>query len=255
MRRIGIGMASVALLALASCVDTGERNPFLTFTETFSTQSSRNNNSSGGGSGGTTTAAFRRTMGLTLANNHDTADLNVSVAAWVSPASIRTAEQQDALLSAGYVQLTSELRLGAVFTLVPGTFVLNGPGFAGAIRRTIPAGGTAVETIITPDVVLVFSQPPVGCDSEAFTFSVDGEVLNSVPVAGDIFSGSTNAGGRKTYAQINVYQCTPLRPGLFLKIGGGGREQNQFFEGESIRVDFNQVPDAVGNFGIVTIGG
>ena len=49
---------------------------------------------------------------VTLANNHPTAELNTSFAAWVNPNSIRSGQQQDELIANGFVQLNATVRLG-----------------------------------------------------------------------------------------------------------------------------------------------
>lgn len=255
------GFSALALL-LAGCAAGGERNPFLTLTETLGISSAGGNTDSTGGGGTAASTEFRRSMQITFANNHPTADLTTSFVAWVTANSIRSAEQQDALLRSGYVQLTREVRLGTVFTLPVGTFVFNGPGTAGAtpIRLNQATGGTATTQTIsltTPDVVLVFLQPPVSCDTVAFYYSVDGDILTSEPVGGgiNIFEGATGGGGFKTLAQVDAYQCDPLTPGLFLKIVGGAVKPNEFFEGDNIRFDFFEQPSANGDFATVTIQG
>ena len=102
----------------------------------------------------------------------------------------------------------------------------------------------------------MFGQPPVSCESVAFAFTRDDDPLTSVPIAGSIgpYGGSNLTGGFKTLAQVDVYDCDPLHPGLFIKLGGGAREVNEFFEGDNVTFDFNPVSDADGNFAIVTIG-
>ncbi|MFH1746283.1 MAG: hypothetical protein ABIG44_04490 [Planctomycetota bacterium] len=246
-------------------------NPFLTLTETFGIPSGTATDEGDGIGQGTAAAAeFRRDITVTFRNNHTGAELECSFVAWVGASSIRSAEQQDALFADGYVQLRRELRLGNAFTLPVGTFVYDGEGTAGATAiRLEPAqaggGGDAGQgvvpttesiTMITPDVVLAFVQPPVSCESVAFVYTRDGEPLTAVPVGGAVgpYSGSTGQGGFKTLAQVDVYQCEPLRPGLFIKLGGGAREPNEYFEGENITFDFNQFPDADGNFANVTVG-
>lgn len=257
------------VVVVCGCVgQTGEtRNPFLTATETFGT-SVVTTEEQQGTSGAATEAEFRQVLQVTLANNHQTAELNTSFVAWVSPSSIRSGAQQDALLSGGYVQLDREVRLGTAFTLVPGTFVYNGPGVAGATAVRLPPTGAnpddAIDTtlatlrqfeIITPDVILLFSQPPVSCDSVAFFFTVDGDPLTSEGVSGvsDLFAGANSPrGGLKTLAQVDVYQCDPFRPGLFLRLGGGALPANEFFEGQDIRIDFSPQATADGFFAVVT---
>jgi hypothetical protein len=213
-------------------------------------------------------------MTVTLTNNFTPiftaprGDLNVSVAAWVNVSSIRSAEQQDVLISGGYVQLTREVKIGSVFTLPPGTFVFNGPGVAGATPLVIESpedGQTTSETLelITPDVLLFFKAPPVSCETPGFTFTDEGLPLDAdtqgvfVPGATDNIAadtGATDALGIHTLAQFDVYQCEPLQPGLFLRIGGGVREANEYFEGDDVAVTFNSEPDANGMYAIITIG-
>jgi hypothetical protein len=258
-----------ATAGLAGCLQAGgsEVSAFTAYTETFGAQqTSDEDNGSGGGSGGEATDTFRRTMNVTLANNNRDAELNVLFAAWINPSSIRSADQQDLLLTAGYVQLSQEVKLGTAFTLPAGTFVLNGPGIAGAQAvRINPAAGTAeapmatVETLaslITPDVILFFSAPPTSCETPAFFFTVDGDPANPPPISGlgGLFGGAATIGPVKTLSQIDAYKCEPFRPGMFLKIGGGAPETNEYFEGQDIRVDFFQATDAADNAAFVSLG-
>ncbi len=258
---------------LAGCGVPAERNPFLSFTEEFgfSVLGDTQTNQGSGAQGAAAAARFRRTMTVTLANNSPTGALRVSLAAWVNTSSIRSADQQDVLLSNGYVQLTQEVKLGSAFSLPPGTFVFNGDGVAGAsLIRLSPAGGppetdpdggavtpsTSQLELVTPDVILVFLQPPTSCDTVAFVFEQDGEQLPSEPISGvgGIFSGATGLGASKSLAQVDVYQCNPLRPGIFLKVGGGARQQNEYFEGENVRFDFFRAANEAGDAAVVTIG-
>lgn len=254
MRSWIIGLLGAAAISLGACIQSVETNPFLTFTEEFSNQSSRNNNDNTNSGGDVAGVDFRRDMTLSLINAHDSADVNVAVAAWVNPGSIRSAEQQDALLRGGYVQLTSEVKIGSVFTLAPGTFVFNGPGVAGATRYLITPTSLVDLTLITPDVLLVFNQPPVSCDSVAFTFERNGDVVADDPLSPDFFPGPTTGNGRKSFAQVSAYQCEPLKPGMFLKVGGGARVENEYLEGESVQFQFNRQPNADGEFAVVTVG-
>lgn len=254
------GVAGLAALAAAGCLQTGaERNPFLTLTETLgiSTVTDPDEDTGGGGTPIGAEERFRRPMSVTFANNAAAGELNVSFVAWVETGSIRSAEQQDALLRGGYVQLTREVRIGSVFSLPPGTFVFNGAGAAGATAVRVPAAGAAAATrefsLITPDVLLAFSQPPTSCDSVAFFFTVNGEPLSSTDVNQGLFGGATGVGGLKTLAQVDAYQCEPLRPGLFIKLGGGAKRPNEYFEGASVRFDFFGVPNAEGFAATVTI--
>jgi hypothetical protein len=239
------------------------RNPFTTLIEVFGASSFAEEEDETGGPGGVAAeAGFRQTMTVTFANNNGAAELNVSFAAWVNVSSIRTAEQQDALLAGGYVQLTREVQLGTAFTLPPGTFIYSGPGVAGATPvRLLAAQGdgngqpaTAAFDIITPDVILAFSQPPVSCDSVAFFYTVDGEIpRDPLPGGLDVFEAATGGGPLKTLAQIDVYECEPFRPGVFLRLGGGARMSNELFEGNDVRFDFFAGPDQNGDFAQVTI--
>ncbi|MFO0838713.1 MAG: hypothetical protein U1D55_09305 [Phycisphaerae bacterium] len=272
MTRITRALAGLLPVVVAGCGIPSERNPFLTFTEEFGlgVLGTTTSNQGTGAQGATTTGTFRRTMTITLANNSPSGQLRTSLAAWVNPSSIRTADQQDALLTGGYVQLTQEVRLGSAFSLPAGTFVFNGGGIAGAIPVRLDVAAGPLETsgtqgaitpvtqqidIITPDVVLVFLQPPEACDTIAFVFEKDGEPLPSAPISGvgGIFSGATGLGSSKTLAQVDVYQCLPLMPGVFLKTGGGAKQSNEYFEGENLRFDFFRAAAANGDACTVTI--
>jgi hypothetical protein len=269
MRSVLSLIAVVVAVALAGCLQTvsDERNAFLAFTETFgsSLTGDQPGGGGGGGGGGGATDQFRAVLTLTLVNNNPVADLNVGFAAWVEASSIRTAEQQDALISSGYVQLTREERIGSVFILAPGTFVFNGPGKAGTTPLLIRPGQSSVTSMITPDVVLIYQAPPVSCETPAFSFTEQGFPPDATTagalapgVAGgpiDADSSSLDFFGVKTLAQIDAYQCSPFRPGLFLKLSGGGRAANEFFEGEALQFDFVRAPDAEGNAAFVTVGG
>jgi hypothetical protein len=262
------GLLAICLAGCPGAPAGGERNAFQTLTEQFGTFSGSEDDV-GGGAGVGAEGEFRSRMTVTLANNNPDAEVEVSFAAWVNVSSIRTAAQQDALLADGYVQITQSagINLGTVFTLPPGTFVYGGPGVAGAtavrlLRAQAQDGDAATATVttrdftlITPDVILVLLEPPVSCESVAFRFTADGENFMSEPVGGGLglFQGATGSAGTKILAQVDVYQCDPLMPGLFLKVGGGSREVNEYFEGEGVRFDFNPTPDADGNFATVTI--
>lgn len=248
----------LALLGLGALVGLGctpvslERNPFLTYAGAFGFLDTPEDGASGR-RGETGEEIFRDNLTVTFRNLHDTAEVETAFAAWVNVSSVRSAAQQDALLRAGYVQLVEEFRLGAVFTLPIGTFVYGGPGLAGATAVRL---GTAISTqalpteltvaLVTPDVFLVFRQPPVSCDSVAFDY------VN--PEVGRAATGSaTSEGGSKTYAQVDVYQCAPLRPGLFLDVDAGTRARNEFAEGSTITVSFSRVPSDDGYFATITI--
>ncbi len=282
MRSVFVG-GSVLLLGVAcftaGCIGTiGETNGFVTLVEDLLNVpigGDGGDGGGGGGGGGAEDVAFRRDMSLTLANNAAGADLNVWLAAWVEASSIRSAEQQDALIDAGYVQLQREVTLG-VLSLPAGTFVLAGPGAGGARRVVVPsaqpganplvgnvtlAAGTALTeqlTIMTPDRILFFTEPPVSCESVAFFFTRDGEILDSPALSqgGDEeFEGANFRLGRKTYAQISAYICDPFDPGLALLQGGGVAESNQYREGDAIRVDFFLDARVTGFGAMVEIGG
>ncbi len=263
-------IAGCAMTLLAGCPLSGsfdQRNAFLTFTDTFGASASRQDSQGGQSGGGTVEAqtGFRKTMTVTFANLHPNAELRTSFAAWVLPSSIRSADQQDELLRGGYVQLAEEVRLGRAYTLPPGTFVFNGPGTAGATPVVLPPTGAednavdpALATtqqfeLITPDVILVFYQPPDSCESVAFIFAENGVPVDE-PVGGglDIFSGPTGINsGLKTLSQIDAYQCRPFRPGLFLRIGGGAPASNEYTEGDALVFTFSPLPDANGFFATV----
>jgi hypothetical protein len=61
-------------------------------------------------------------------------------------------------------------------------------------------------------------------------------------------------GGFKTLAQVSLYQCNPLQPGLFLHRSGGQDQPNEYYEGQNVTFDFFAAPDANGDCAIVTIG-
>ncbi|MBK9120801.1 MAG: hypothetical protein IPM18_14575 [Phycisphaerales bacterium] len=262
-------VAAGTLMGLWGC-NGGESNPFLTFTDLYGTsgrQSQVDDSGSGGGGGGVGDT-FRRTMTLTFRNNHPSAEANTQFIAWVDQSSVRSVSQEDALLRNGYVQLRESVQIGTAHILPVGTYVYGGGGVAGAtalvLRRSSDDAGaqtTALPsevdfTLLTPDAVLVFSQPPVGCDSVAFIYTDRGTPLASQGVAGALgpFEGSTRGGPFKTLAQIDVYQCSPLRPGVFFSRSGAGRKTNEYLEGEPVLFEFNANPTPAGNFAIVTIG-
>lgn len=262
VRWLVVGAVIVGGLLVAACAPfADETNPYLTLTETFGPGAgdNANDNDSGGGTGGGPTEFFRREMTVTLANNNPDAELNVALAAWVNSSSVRSAEQQDALIRGGYVQLTRETRIGSVFSLPAGTLVFAGPGVAGSTAVQLDRATNGVVTrefqFITPDAILVYAQPPVSCESVAFFYSNEDEPLDSPLVGGGLglFGGATGNAGAKTLAQVDAYQCDPLRPGLFLKLGGGARLPNEFFEGENARFDFLVQPTPDGDFATVQI--
>lgn len=269
MRRLIVTTAVLVAPIVIGCVTPTESNPFLTLTESFSTSRNSNSNSNNNTNSGGSTAddQFRQTMSVVLANNNPAERLNTLFVAWVNASSIRSAEQQDALLRDNYVQLTREVRLGTAFTLPIGTFVRNGSGVAGAtVVSLAPAANNVVTTqtinLLTPDVVLFMTTPPSTCDDVAFFYSTaEGDAFLNDPITFQIFGGATSTGNQKTYAQVDGYHCSPFRtgdnspllPGYFLKLGGGARNPNEYFEGEDLRVDFFANELANGNFTVLTI--
>jgi hypothetical protein len=263
-------LASIAISAaiVAACAPVGGSvNPFMTLTETFGVTAGTNNDNTGGTGGGQAAATvFRRTMTMTFANNVAGADLNTRFIAWVNASSIRSADQQDALLSSNYVQLSREIDIGLPFQLPPGTFVYNGPGVAGATTVFLKSA-TADEqnnvtattldiTLITPDVFLVAQDPPFSCESVAFAYTVNGDPIPTPFQGGGAvapFAGANGLAGTKTLAQVDVYRCDPFRPGLFLRNGGGVANTNEYLEGQNVRIDFFLAPDAQNHAAIVTI--
>lgn len=259
-----LGMA----LACTSLTTTTLSNPYLAYTEEYGVAGLQTTSTSSSASGTGTAATFRGDLTVTFRNNHTTAELNTTFVAWVTVASIRSAAQQDALLASGYTQLSREVALGTAFTLPVGTFVYDGGGTAGAstillgpaeaatATTTTTTPTTTSITLNTPDVILVFSQPPVSCESTAFFYTQNGEPLTAQPVGGSEgpYGGSNTTGAFKTLAQVDVYDCDPLHPGVFFSQTGAGRQPNEYLEGEAIAFDFNETADANGNFAIVTIG-
>lgn len=261
--RLGYAKIILAsLLGIASCTPTPTaRNPFLGYTEEFGVAGQQEVAPSGQAGGAVTEGTFRRPLTLTFVNNNPNAILDTTFVAWVNISSVRSAGQQDALLGNGFIQLTEEVRLGSAFVLPVGTFVFAGPGTAGATpvhlgkatgapttqgTTTTTTGTSLAFNLITPDTVLMFSQPPVSCDSVAFTFSD--------PVTGEVLSGASGAGGGyKTLAQVQTYECSPLKPGLFFTSAGGSREPDEFREGEALTFTFN-AQATNGDFALVSIG-
>lgn len=259
MRTVTSRMAIAAaggLGLIAACTPTSVPNPYLTLTENVlgvSVGGNTNTNSGDGGIGVDAGVRFRANQTITLTNTEDPfagftpgPDLNVSFAAWINVSSLRSAEQQDLLLSNNYVQLTREVRIG-IITLPPGTFVYNGTGVAGATHFKIPPGGTESLSIITPDRILLYSAPPVSCEDPAFYFTTNDEIVRA-PDNG-LREGAVRSNGVKTLAQIDAYQCDPLNPGLFLRSGGGALADNEYREGDTINVGFVlNVPIVAGEF-------
>lgn len=260
------------LILIAGCPSTGsEVNPFLVYTESFGLGTAGSGLDSEGGQGIDLPLPFRRELNLAFVNTHPTDELNVSFVAWVSLSSITSAQQQDALIESGYVQLTRQVELGTAFTLPVGTFVYNGGGTAGATAVLLGSTGAVEATeggeegedstpdpvlptsqtysLLTPDAILAFAQPPVSCDSVAFYFTDQGDVL----VGDGLFQGATASGPYKTFAQVDVYQCDPLRPGLFLNLSGASTAPNEYMEGQNIVFQFNPTSTPAGDYATVTI--
>ncbi len=279
---------TLVIITLASCLagclggcpqlSSAERVPFLKFAETFGIGGPLDESAETAASGSSAELTFRQRQTLRLQNWNNRHILECWFVAWVEVSSVRTAEQEDALLRDGYVPLADEIKLGTAFTLPVGTFVYGGPGTAGATQvRLRPAGGGSTaevdadpfgeqqqqegsgagtddtgtddgsdggedETVdpteasfrfITPDAILLFGAPPVSCDSIAYVFrdAATDEIVDGSAVL---------SGGNKTLAQINGYQCSPFKPGLFFRnIGGEGvRQPNEYLEGERVTFAF-----------------
>jgi hypothetical protein len=267
------------LAGLGGCPTTyAVRNPFLSYTEEYGVAGvAERQQADSGAQGAAGTETFRRSLTINLRNNHPDAELNTSLVCWVSVSSVRTAEQQDALLGDGYIQLTQEERLGSAIVLPVGTYVYDGGGTAGAMAvfldraqatetgqqqggqgtTTQTAAATTTSlTMPTPDGILVFVQPPVSCDSVAFYYTLNGIPLPAWPVAGSFgpYEGSSGSGPYKTLSQVDVYECAPLRPGVYLSQGGTSRAKNEYIEGEDVTFDFLAESDASENFCSVSFG-
>jgi len=268
---IGLGTAVCLALVSGGCPqNANQTNPFLTAGENYGSASTgiAGGDQGQGSSGAAAETRFRSTITVTLENYDTRNELNTAWMAWVNANNIRSADQQDELLSAGYVQLSREVAVGAAYRLPPGTFVYNGPGKGGAtLVRIGPATPGASDNdpivpaelefeILAPDVLLIFSQPPVSCETPAFFYTRDGVPFDVTPnpdFPGEAFAGAENDGPVKSLAQFDVYQCDPFRPGLFLRTSGGGRQANEFLEGQHITVQFFRQADAVGDSAFVTI--
>ena len=126
MRMLSLGCLGL-LLVMAGCAGTqSEINPFVALTEALGISAAGTTPPTPGGGQVLSPTTFRRDMTITFRNNHPQAEVNTLFVAWVSASSLRSAQQQDALFADGYVQLSSEVRLGTAFTLPVGTFVYNG---------------------------------------------------------------------------------------------------------------------------------
>lgn len=222
-----------------------QRNPYLTYAEEFGAGTAARAGSAVNVGTSLSDATFRQFLTLTFQNAHPEAVLDTSLMAWVSVSSIRTAEQQDALLRGGYSQLTQPMEIGSAYTLPVGTFVYTGPGGETRIPINLDPLESLTYDIITPDAILVFSHPPVSCDSVAFSFAIDGVVPTG--------PATSSVGGYKTLAQISAYQCQPFEPGLFLRRTGGQTAPNEFTEGQAVTYTFQQ-GSTNGAFAVVSFG-
>jgi len=251
MRKWSAVTVIAAIVWCTGCAGSTVTNPFLTAAEVFGNASNSSGNS-GSGTGGTvtSTARFRDPMELTLANaaNPANADLNTTLIAWVNASSVRSGEQQEALLNGQFVRLTSDLRVGAALTLPVGTWVYSAGRAAGTYSVKIASAGSQRIDLITPDGILLYSQPPDSCDSVAFYFTVDGFLLDQIPGpegSTGVFQNSATNGPRKTLAQFDVYECTPrFRPGLFLRQLGSVVDpslptNNLYNEADAVTVTFD----------------
>ncbi len=263
-RRRGLLVCGLLVTILGCSPLAVQVNPYLTLSEFFGVPIERDTGESAAG-GLATEATFRRQLTVTFNNNNPNAEVDTSFVAWVNVSSIRSAQQQDALLDDGYVQLGEAIMLGTAITLPVGTYVYDQGGTAGALAVLLGLSQAAEDqvilatmsrTLITPDAMLVFAQVPVSCDSVAFIFTDEGDPLTAVPAADRVapFSGATGQGGFKTMAQVSAYQCDPFRPGLYFRQGGGTPEPNEYVEGDDVTFDFNPMPDDDGNFCVVTVG-
>jgi len=267
---ISISCVALAAVLVAGCPVSGtERSAFQTLTEEFGAAAGGSTSSSSSGQGGGSAAVadrFRADMTIRFVNNDPDLDVDTKVYAWVQPSSITSFEQQDALIRGGYIQIGRELPLGDAYKLAPGTFILFGPGYAGATNIRVPAGSEDTLTLITPDVLLIADAPPISCESIAFRFTIDGVLATLFSTAEEAegsgfrdnkFGYADSDGPIKTLAQVDVYECSPLQPGLFFKSGGGARNPNEYFEGESVQIDFFSLPITVGDTraaAFITIG-
>ncbi len=257
-----VSLVAVAALA-AGCAQPSVVNPFLTLADVVGVGQDADDDFGGGGGGGSSGGIrFRDTMVIQMFNNHSEADLNVSFAAWVNISSIRNADQQDALIASGYVQINTEVRFGSAVTLPPGTFVFGGEGAGNAVNLLVAAGecaqicaegalscNDACTEIVTPDAMLFFRSPPVSCDSVAFTYTIDGIPLSPPQIndpEGAVFEGATGGGGNKALSQIQGYQCDPFRPGLFLRSAGVEAADNTYSEGDTVQINFLEFPNLDG---------
>ncbi len=244
-----------AITTSFGCLDAGlddntQINPFLTLVQQNLLESNApttGGGTTGGVGSGQAVTRFRQDVTVTFVNGAIEEELHFNFLAWVNPSSISTAAQQDELFDSGYVQLTEEVEVGAAFILPVGTFVWSRDDSGLAERFVIPPRAEALfpadgdpifrageggesgiadpieqsVNFITPDVMLVFLNPPVSCESIAFSFSEQEDVT--------LFG---------TLARVDAYECAPFQPGLFLQTSGGQTGANQFFEGDEVRFSF-----------------
>jgi len=255
-------------------------NPFATLTEqglveaNIETEASQI--STGAAAGVDADLTFRDGMTVNFVNTATDRELTTNLIAWVEPGNVRTETQRDSLISSGYIEITQSITVGIAYTLVPGTFVFQGSGGNGLERIQLGPTGPGQTVIpsnssislVTPDVLLVYLDPPTSCSSTAFRFLDEGDVITE-PVGGGggtsgtiIFGGATNIGPNKTLGQVDAYRCDPFKPGLFFRQGGGMQMSNEFIEGDEVTFTFLRFPvDATntyspdGNACLVTFGG
>lgn len=255
-------------------------NPFATLTDRglveANIETEASEISTGAAAGQDADLSFRNNMRINFVNTATDRELSTNFIAWVEPGNVRTETQRDALISSGYIEITNQINLGVAYVLVPGTFVFQGSGGSGLERVILGptgAGQTVIPSestidLVTPDVLLVYLDPPTSCASTAFRFLDEGDVITEPAGGGGgtdgaiIFGGATNIGPNKTLGQIDAYQCDPFRPGLFFRQGGGLQQGNEFVEGDQITftflrfpVDENNQPSPDGNACLVTFAG
>jgi hypothetical protein len=271
-------IASLILVALAGAAllggcpgneATSIGNPFATLTDIGLVQVNVDNDdtevpSVGAIEGEDVSRTFRQPMTVTFQNFNTQRELLSNFLAWVEPGSVTTEAQRDALVSSGYVLVEDSIDIGSAFTLVRGTYLYQGTAGANLERIELgefgATGGIPSErslTLVTPDVILLALEPPVSCDSVAFRFVDQGDVITetrgdsqadagAVPDGGILWANATNVGVNKTLAQVDAYQCSPFRPGLFLRVGGGARDVNEFVEGDEVIFEFYRFPVSAG---------
>lgn len=286
-----ISIVSVSALLAAGCSSLFDLtatnasdsigNPFATLTENGLVEANIETESSeistGAAVGEDANLAFRDRLTVTFINNATDRELSTNFIAWVEPGNVRTETQRDSLISSGYIEIEQGITLGAAYSLVAGTFVYQGSGGSGLERVQLGASGAGqtvipselVISLVTPDVLLVYLDPPVSCASTAFRFLDEGDLITEVFAGGlggtdgaVIFGSASNTGPNKTLGQIDVYSCDPFQPGMFFRQGGGLQQSNEFIEGDDITftfltrpVDENGNISANGNACLVTTGG